>query len=450
MAAIFNATDERIPALHEFVQEVAAALSDGQPLASAVRSAGSRHTHAREAFDLTQSDIELENNFALNDNLTFPNETLPAVVRFSRGRNIMSLKVTAGIAGDLSFLLSTCATGRRTADEIRDEFEEPFAGFVDSLLESGMIVEGTPPPALNVPTLSRPGVTRLQHAGLFYRGTDCGLLVDPHLQSSYEPYGLDDSFVRAQFEGLVDAILISHSHRDHWHLPTLMTFPRDTVIVVPKAPRASMLCPDFEKTLRALGFMRIMSLGWYDPPVRVGDLEIHACPFYGEQPLLREAPRHPDLRNHGNTYVVRHARYTSWFLIDSGNDWMGRMAEVANEVKRRFGSIDLLLSNLKEFPIYTPLYITGGHYWLSLSPDQLRRFSSMRNDVITLGPRGVAEICHIVKAQKFLPYAHWWGKIGEPPDPEEVAAIDALERHLTTFGANTEIVPWRVGESYVP
>src|SRR5262249_24326176 len=162
------------------------------------------------------------------------------------------------------------------------------------------------------------------------------------------PYGLDDSFVRAQFEGLVDAILISHSHRDHWHLPTLMTFPRDTVIVVPKAARASMLCPDFEKTLRALGFTRIISLGWYDPPVQVGDLEIHAFPFYGEQPLLREAPRHPGLRNHGNTYVVRHASYTSWFLIDSGNDWMGRMVEVAGEVKSRFGCIDLLLSNLKE------------------------------------------------------------------------------------------------------
>jgi hypothetical protein len=185
MEAIFSATDEKIPALHQFVEEVAEALSAGRPLASAVRSAGDRHTHAREAFDMTLSDAELENGFALKDSLTFPNETLPAVVRFWRGRNIMSLKVTAAIAEELSLLLSMCATGFHTANEIRDEFEEPLAGFIDSLLENGMIVEGTPP-ALNVPTVFRPGVTRLQHAGLFYRGTDCGLLVDPHLQSSYE------------------------------------------------------------------------------------------------------------------------------------------------------------------------------------------------------------------------------------------------------------------------
>ena len=207
-----------------------------------------------------------------------------------------------------------------------------------------------------------------------------------------------------------------------------------------------MLCPDFAVTLRAFGFKRVVSLGWNDPPLLIGDLEVHALPFYGEQPLLKEVPRHPDLRSHGNTYVIRHESYTSWILIDSGNDWAGRMAEVALEVRARFGVIDFLISNLRDFNISTPMYITGGHYWLSLTPDQLRRFASMANDLITLGPKGVAEICHIVGARTFLPYAHWWGEIGENPGQEERFLMEQLGVCLSEFGAPTRIVPWRIGD----
>ena len=47
----------------------------------------------------------------------------------------------------------------------------------------------------------------MQHAGLLYRGRHTGILVDPHFHSSYEPDDLGGSFLRPQFEGLVDAIL---------------------------------------------------------------------------------------------------------------------------------------------------------------------------------------------------------------------------------------------------
>jgi hypothetical protein len=48
----------------------------------------------------------------------------------------------------------------------------------------------------------------------------------------------------------------------------------DTLIVVPKVPRATMLCPDFAATLRALGFTRVVALGWSEPPIKVGDLDL--------------------------------------------------------------------------------------------------------------------------------------------------------------------------------
>ena len=451
MEAAFLAADITIGALSGFVCDVAASLKLGTSLAGAVRSAAQRHPAAVEAFDLAgRDDHAIETQFALSDRLTFPNETLPQIMSFERHGARTSLGLDSLAALDVHSLLAMCGAGRFTVAQIRDAADASVSPLFESLLENGILVAGAssaPLPARMV----RPGVTRLQHAGLLYRGNESGVLVDPHFHSSYEPHGLRENLMRSQFEGLVDAILISHSHRDHFDLPTLMTFSPETLIVVPRADRATMMCPDFAATLRALGFTRVVTLDWYDPPLTIGDLQVHAFPFYGEQPLLREAPRHVDLRNHGNTYVVQHDSYTSWFLIDSGNDWTGRMVDVAHAVKERFGTVDILLSNLREFALLKPTYITGaGHYWLALTPDQMRRFSSMRNDVITLGPKGVAEICHIVQAREFLPYAHWWGEAGEPPGPEERLLIEELRSGLNTFGAATKIYPWHIGESYHP
>jgi L-ascorbate metabolism protein UlaG (beta-lactamase superfamily) len=447
LAVAFESADLAIEGLAGFVCDVAADLVHGRSLAAAARSAARQHTAALKAFDLeAHDDASLEAHFALNDSLTFPNETLPATLSFARQGVRLSLRLDSILARDVRSLLALCGSGRSTLEQILQATDEPVRTLFESLLANNIVVAGPPPPPLAAPPVNLPGVTRLQHAGLLYRGREAGVLVDPHFHSSYEPHDLRGNFLRSQFEGLVDAILISHSHRDHWHVPTLMTFPSDTLIVVPRAPRATMLCPDFAATLKAFGFTNVVTLDWYDPPLRIGDLEVHAFPFYGEQPLLRDTPRHSDLRNHGNTYVVRHESYTSWFLIDSGNDWSGRMVEVAHKVKARFGRIDLLMSNLREFALYKPLYITGGHYWLALTPDQIRRFPSMRKDKITLGPGGVAEICHIVQARKFLPYAHWWGEIGSPGE-NELSLMEQLRSSLNESGAPTQIVPWCIGAS---
>jgi len=449
LEAVFATADEKIRSLAGFITDAAADLQRGTSLAAAVRSAASHHSFALEAFNLEDDDASIEQGFALNDKLTFPNEPLPATIRFERHNTTTLLALDAMLAHDLHFLLAMCGTGRSTAEQIRDAIDEPMLGLFERLLDNGIVVEQTLPPPLPQRMVQGPCVTRLQHAGLLYRGRSAGVLVDPHFHSSYEPNDLGGNFLRCQFEGLVDAIVISHSHRDHWHLPTLLSFSPDTLIVVPRTFPATMLCPDFAATLRSFGFQRVVELGWYDPPVVVGDLEVHALPFYGEQPLLHERPRHPDLRNHGNTYVIRTDSYTSWFLIDSGSDWSGCMTQVAHEVKTRFGHVDLLLSNLREFALYHPLYISGGHYWLSLTPDQLRRFTAMAKDVITLGPRGVAEICHIVQAREVAGYAHWWGEIGESPDPREGPLTEQLRSHLAGFGAATKILPWTIGDTYL-
>src|SRR5262249_49487215 len=126
----------------------------------------------------------------------------------------------------------------------------------------------------------------------------------------------------------------------------------------------------------------------------------------------------------------------------SGNDPTGTMAEVACDVVQRFGPIDFVLSNLRTFAPQNAMYISGGHYWLSLTPDQMRRFHAMADHSLTLGPRGVAEGCDIVGARHYLPYAHWWGEVGGDPFDDERSSVDALEHAL---GA-TRIVRWKIGD----
>src|SRR5262245_13296614 len=227
MDVAFATADLKIRALKAFIGDVAASIAAGDSLSKAARTAALRHPAAADTFDLGSADLDTQ--FALSDALTFPNEPLPEFLSFEQRTKRMSLRLDGVLARDVKSLLELCGAGRSTADEIRQALDYPAGALFESLLENEIVAASDPPENLDL-ALRRPGVTRLQHAGLFYRGRETGVLVDPHLHSSYEPHDLSGNFLRSQFEGHVNAILISHSHEDHWHLPTLMTFPSDMLI----------------------------------------------------------------------------------------------------------------------------------------------------------------------------------------------------------------------------
>lgn len=294
--------------------------------------------------------------------------------------------------------------------------------------------------------LAQPGIHRLQHASLLFRTQTTGVVVDPHLHSTYRPRELTTDFARRDLEGLVDGILISHSHADHYNPSTLLLFPRDTPIVVPRVPRGSILCPDMAAELRRLGFARVITPEWYGAPLQIGDVTIWALPFYGEQPLRNEPLYSPYMRNWGNSYLVRANGTFTWVVIDAGADYLGDMCEVAERIRSDFGNIDCIASNLRRFEPFTPFYITDhGHYWLSLSLDQMYRFREFRHDMLTLGPGGVARICRIAEAEHFLPYAHWWNEVGQLGGDSESTLIEELQRHLFEERAKAKVYPWPIG-----
>src|SRR2546430_1517732 len=106
------------------------------------------------------------------------------------------------------------------------------------------------------------GIYRLQHASPLYRNRTTGVVVDPHLHSMYGR-GLKRDIYKDQLQGKVDAILISLFHEDHWFLSSLLMFPADIPIVVPKTPRSSIICGNMEALLRGCGFTNVIAADWY-------------------------------------------------------------------------------------------------------------------------------------------------------------------------------------------
>jgi hypothetical protein len=448
---IVSNQDIFIARLRPFLKNIWTEIEKSGHLKQAVLTAAAKHRLAANYFYICPETIE--DTFSLCNNYIFPDSNPLKYLRFinrnSRRKLEVKLKDKTILPNIRSFFYH-CGTGIYSKSQLNTYLEEPLRHLLNNLLEQGIIGQQELE-KLDFAPLDTPGVFRLQHASILYRTKTTGILVDPHLHSDYElsVNNLDTNIRRYDLEGKVDAILISHFHYDHWHLPTLMMFSTETPIFVPKVSKASIICDDMQQRLKNLGFKNVITVDWYSEPLVIGDIEVNVLPFYGEQPLRYEYLKYPDLRNWGNTYLLRTDYYTSWFLIDSGNDAMGTMAEVAADVQKKFGTVDILLSNLRKFSLFSPLYITGGSYWLSLSPEQMRNFPSMKNHCITLGVEGVAEIAQIVKARYFLPYAHWWNCLGKQGGQEELDLLSRLEQAMKDLGCPTVIVPWRIGDGYV-
>jgi L-ascorbate metabolism protein UlaG (beta-lactamase superfamily) len=445
--------DKRVSDLQPFIKDLTALLAQEKPFDESVKRVAEKHPDAAAHFVIDSDN--LENTFKLKNEFTFQ-EWIPDSLIIKNGVRSFDLDLT-----DLSiieiqvfadFLHALGSNKRGMLGRLAKEHE-----FVADLLNSfraNKLVSEDAKSQLPIGVGESAAVVRLQHASLLYQSGGTGILVDPHLHSTYDP-GVVSNISRLDIEGKIDAILISHSHLDHWWLSTLMMFPKDIPIVVPNVPASTIICCDMASHLRKLGFVNVKAPEWYSDPICIGDFEVHVLPFYGEQPLLYEGTRDARLRNWGNTYVLRCPRFTSWFLIDSGKDAAGDMLDVARHVKQTFGRVDFLLSNLRQFTLYTPFYINGGSNWLTLTPAQMMKFHRMKNHCITLGPENVARICKAVEATYFLPYAHWWGEVGESaggsfdiPAPPENGLLYQLDDELKRIEGTTEIIPWKIGEAF--
>ncbi|MEM9492795.1 MAG: MBL fold metallo-hydrolase, partial [Myxococcota bacterium] len=305
-----------------------------------------------------------------------------------------------------------------------------------------------------------PGIYRREHASLLICSETTAIAVDPiGLELSLPGIAdapLDTVHPITGAPTGVDAVVITHSHDDHFHLPSLLrSVAADCPVLVPEVPRPSLLTRvDLAAALAALG-QRVVSMPWYTTHT-VGDITIEAVPFYGEQPTRLAPGPPPDMRNWGNCYRITTPQLSALILVDSGCDPLGDMVEVARRCRREHGPVDIALSCLRSFA--SPFFGGLPYYWAALPLDQLGQlWRQLGRDALpatTAGAIGTAAVCAAAGARYFLPYAHGFAGVGQAIDdvgwgagePAEHALLAELSQLLSERGATTEVRSWQPGQ----
>jgi hypothetical protein len=299
----------------------------------------------------------------------------------------------------------------------------------------------------------RPGVYRREHASVLVRSETTSVLIDP-IALAGELLPMISEAPAAREEDL-DAILVSHSHGDHWHVPSLLLHAaRATKVVVPFVPRVNLLTPVSFGRACTLAGLDVVEAPW-DARLQVGDIEVDVLPFFGEQPTTSSGEPSSEVRNWGNCYRLTTPDFSVLVLVDAGRDARGSVVDVAAQTRRERGPVDVVMSCLRRFP--SPFFGGLARYFACLPFDELeslfRRYEAGVHEETTAGIEGAARACAAAGARFFLPYAHGFEGVGAPitdvgwgaGEASEATLLGELAGALRAVGASTRVAAWTVG-----
>ena len=159
----------------------------------------------------------------------------------------------------------------------------------------------------------------LGHASILVHGREGCVLFDPLLLGVHHE-GLYDIYpprtLHTDRLPRFDAVVLTHSHSDHFDVPTLACLPKDTPTLVPPDP----LMLD---VLERLGFTSVRTIRDFDK-IEIGSLTL--CPTPSAQDAIE------------NGYVINDGSAVVWNMVDT----IPTCHAIA-EVKKRFSKIDLAI-----------------------------------------------------------------------------------------------------------
>lgn len=149
------------------------------------------------------------------------------------------------------------------------------------------------------------------HACVLLQTSRLNILIDPCLGYNYKK-NQTDRFSFMDIPDVIDYVLITHNHQDHFLFETLLQLRHKIKnIVVPASNYGSIQDPCMKLILRQLGFKQIISTSEFENITLGSEGEILTLPFLGE---------HADLNiQTKQSYFIRLKDKTLLFLADSNN-----------------------------------------------------------------------------------------------------------------------------------
>lgn len=275
-----------------------------------------------------------------------------ARVRIHRAGTAEAARISVPIASrdlpTIATLLRSLCTGVRRSEllALPEESTEgvALARVVDALARSRafrVVAQERPDWDALLPDTAMLSALHLGHAGLLVRGGESSVLVDPWFLQGHPDYRVQP--LQASQLPPVDAIFLTHEHWDHVNDATLLRYPADVPVFVPKQGSDAQLRPRYREYLEMFGIGQVIELAHWEQHALPSGLVVTAIPFRGEGTAEECAVR--------NCYLFERSNKRIFVHVDSSIDSHGESDITDGTIGRMvaaYGHIDILFATRRQ------------------------------------------------------------------------------------------------------